>query len=233
MRALLVNTAKAAAVYFLLCLGTLLMLRSILRYTAFDDGVGFLALKQDYLHIGIWKAAFYTHVFSSLFTLLAGFTQFSREVLKKYPQLHKLLGRLYVADILLVNVPAGVIMAIYANGGIISKCAFLLLDVLWAYFTWKAYSSARSRDFVAHRAFMIRSYALTLSALTLRSWKIIFFSLTALDPGFIYQVDAWLGFVPNLLLAEWLIRRKRSTGLSPDRKTQRPRIGARPTSMPS
>ncbi|RYY39130.1 MAG: DUF2306 domain-containing protein [Chitinophagaceae bacterium] len=233
MRALFLQTFKAAAIYFLLCLGTLLMLRSILRYTAFDDGAGFLALKQPYVNIPLWKAAFYTHVFSSLLTLLAGFIQFSTQARSSYPRLHRWMGRVYVAGILLVNVPAGFVLAVYANGGIPSKIAFVLLDVLWAVFTWKGYSSARSGNFHAHRDFMIRSYALTLSALTLRSWKIVFFSFTALTPALIYQIDAWLGFVPNLLLAEWMVRHRRSTRSSPDQRRKMPIGKVRQTSVPA
>jgi len=56
---------------------------------------------------------------------------------------------------------------------------------------------------------MIRSYALTLSAVMLRTWKIIILSVVYVDPLHLYMIDAWLGFVPNLLFAEWLIRRKR------------------------
>ena len=57
---------------------------------------------------------------------------------------------------------------------------------------------------------MIRSYALTLSAVMLRSWKIIILSFVYVDPLHLYMIDAWMGFVPNLLFAEWLIRRKRN-----------------------
>jgi hypothetical protein len=48
-----------------------------------------------------------------------------------------------------------------------------------------------------------------LSAVTLRTWKIIFLSMVYIDPLHLYMIDAWMGFVPNLLFAEWLIRRKR------------------------
>jgi uncharacterized membrane protein len=209
MTGLLKQTVRVAALYFALCLGTMLMALSIIRYTAFNDHTGFLNFKQEYLHIGIWKAAFYVHVFSSGFTLLAGFTQFSRGLMRAYPRFHRWLGRLYVADVLFLNVPAAFIMAVYANGGLSSKIAFLLLDLLWAFFTIQAWRKGINRDFVAHKRFMIRSYALTLSALCLRSWKLFFVSYTSLDAGTIYQLDAWLGFLPNLLVAEWIIRNSR------------------------
>jgi hypothetical protein len=202
------NIFRSLFIYLLLCAGTFLMLRMILEYTALRDDVGFLQVKQDYLHITTWKVAFYVHVFSSIFTLFAGFTQFSDHILKKHKQVHRFVGRLYAYNVLLINFPAGMIMAFYANGHLPSKIAFIILDLLWFYFTYRAVLEAKRKNFVAHKQFMIRSYALTLSAVTLRSWKIVFTNATDLDPLTIYMIDAWMGFVPNLLLAEWLIRRK-------------------------
>ena len=70
-----------------------------------------------------------------------------------------------------------------------------------------AVKKARDGDFVAHRAFMIRSYALTLSALTLRAWKWSINNSFELPPMDVYRAVAWLGWVPNLLLAEFIIWR--------------------------
>ncbi|WP_343307922.1 DUF2306 domain-containing protein [Chitinophaga niabensis] len=211
------NTLRYLFIYLLLCVGTFLMLRGILAYSTFKSDTGFLAFKQDYLHITVWKVAFYTHVFSSIFTLLAGFTQFSNQLLKEHRQLHRLIGRLYAWNILLINFPAGMIMAIYANGYLPSKLAFIILDSLWFWFTLKAVIEIKRGNIAAHKRYMIRSYALTCSALTLRAWKLILSNSFTIDPVTLYMIDAWLGFVPNLLLAEWLIRRKKKR-LTPEIK---------------
>ena len=65
---------------------------------------------------------------------------------------------------------------------------------------------------------MIRSYALTLSALTLRAWKWGITNSFELPPMDVYRAVAWLGWVPNLLLAEWIIRFKRKKNLSSKRR---------------
>lgn len=202
--------------YCLLCAATFAMLLAIVQYSGFKTNVGFLQFKQDYLHITVWRVAFYTHVFSSIFTLLAGFTQFSGYVLQEHRGLHRFMGRAYAYNILLVNFPAGMIMAFYANGHLPSKLAFIILDCLWFWFTLKGVAAARAKDFTAHKRFMIRSYALTCSAITLRTWKIILSHSFTIDPQVLYMIDAWMGFVPNLIFAEWLIirlgrRQKRST----------------------
>ena len=46
-------------------------------------------LKQQEVNNVVWKAAFYSHVFSSIFLLPAGFTQFNPFLRHRYPRLHR------------------------------------------------------------------------------------------------------------------------------------------------
>ncbi len=174
-------------------------------YIPIKNDVGFLQLKQDYIHITEWRIAFFTHVFTSILVLLAGFTQFSKTALKLYPRLHRVLGYVYVINILVVTGPAGLLMSFYANGGLTSRIGFVLLAVLWLFFTGKALYEAINKRFLAHRIFMIRSFALTLSAITLRCWKVVLANFTDIPPMDRYRIIAWLGWVLNLLVAEWII----------------------------
>lgn len=200
------NFLRIFFVYFILCIATYLMLRMLVDYTAFRDDVDFLRFKQTYVKYPWWKAAFYIHVFTAILALMAGFTQFSREILKNHRSLHRLAGRIYAYNILIVNFPAGMILAVCANGLLPGRIAFFLLDCLWFTFTYVAVLAARQGQISRHQAFMIRSYALTFSAITLRTWKFILSRSFHIDPLHLYMMDAWLGFVPNLLVAEWWIR---------------------------
>lgn len=196
--------------YFVISIACFLMLRLIVGYLEFRGDEQFLAYKQDYIGNPVWKAAFYVHVFTAVLALFAGFTQFSQELLRENKALHRFMGKLYVCNILFINVPVGMVLAIYANGQLVGKTAFVLLDCLWFWFTYRAYQSARQKKFVEHKRFMIRSFALTFSAITLRSWKEIISHSFTIDIAQLYMIDAWLGFVPNLLVAELLIRKKLS-----------------------
>jgi uncharacterized membrane protein len=197
---------RISLAYAVLSVACFLMLRTIVGYTSFRDDVQFLILKQACVHNPIWKTAFYIHVFSAIIALLAGFTQFSPDILRDSPRTHRLIGKIYVVNILLINFPVGLIMGIYANGGVLGKTAFLLLDTLWFYFTLKAYLCVRNRQFIEHKNYMIRSYALTFSAITLRTWNLILSNSFNIDLAELYVVNAWLGFLPNLGIAEILIR---------------------------
>jgi len=199
----------------LLAFFSFLMLRIIFLYIPIQNDVAFLQLKQSYIHITEWRIAFFVHVFSSMLALLAGFTQFSKWLLKQKPKLHRAIGYSYVVNILMVTGPAGLLMSFYANGGIPSRIAFVLLSVLWICFTAIALYKALKKDFTAHRIFMIRSYALTLSAITLRVWKVLLANYTDVPPLDRYRIIAWLGWTLNLLLAEciiyYYIRNKKTT----------------------
>ncbi|HUR97940.1 MAG TPA: DUF2306 domain-containing protein [Pyrinomonadaceae bacterium] len=196
-------------VLVLLTLGffTFLMAQITVAYLPYNTDAGFLQIKQDYIDIDHWRIAFFVHVYASMWVLLAGFTQFSSNIQSFYPRVHRTLGYVYVTNVLLITGPAALLMSLYANGGPTSKIAFALLAVGWILFTAIALTKAKNGDFPAHRNFMIRSYALTLSALTLRAWKYSITNTVELPPMDVYRMVAWLGWVPNILVAEVLIRR--------------------------
>jgi hypothetical protein len=118
------------------------------------------------------EIAFFIHVFTSLFALAAGFTQFAPGLLRKWPVVHRWVGRIYGADVVLVTGTASLIMASFANGGITSRAAFTVLAALWISTTAIAYRAIRRRRWKEHRDWMMRSYALPLSAIMLRLSKL-------------------------------------------------------------
>lgn len=179
-----------------------------MAYLPYNTDVGFLRIKQQYITIDQWRIAFFIHVYASMWVLLAGFTQFSGSLQRNYPRLHRGMGYVYITDVLFITGPAGLLMGFYANGGLSSRIAFVLLAILWIYFTAMAFVKAKQKDFTAHRNFMIRSYALTLSAITLRAWKYAITNSVELPPMDVYRVVAWLGWGLNLMVAEWVIRKK-------------------------
>lgn len=182
-----------------------LMLEITLQYLPVNTDVAFLSIKQDYVHLMHYRVAFFIHVFSALFVLLAGYTQFSAAIRQKYPKLHRQLGWLYVLVTVFLAGPSGFVIGIYANGGLSSRIAFCLLALLWIAFTVMAVLAIVKKQVLSHRAWMIRSFALALSAITLRAWKYILVALFHPKPMDVYQVVAWLGWTLNLLIAECII----------------------------
>src|SRR5690348_6125279 len=104
-----------------------LMLRIVLQYMPMGSDTAFLNIKQDYVSIFWYLPAFYVHVFTAIFALPAGFTQFSKYVLKHWPSVHRINGRVYVFSILFLGAPSGFLIGWYANGGLLSQISFCLL----------------------------------------------------------------------------------------------------------
>lgn len=186
-----------------------LMARITWQYVPVDFDVAFLRLKEEAISLPYYQWAFFGHVYTSLFVLLLGGAQFSAALRRRWPALHRNLGKWYVGLILLIAAPGGLIMAIHANGGWSAQLSFCLQAVLWFAFTWRAFALARKRNWTGHRAFMLRSFALTLSALTLRLWKWGIVALFAPPPMDTYRLVAWLGWLGNLAVVEWWLWRER------------------------
>lgn len=190
-------------IYSFFCI---LMVNISLKYIGFNDKAAFLAIKQWIIGNQVWKTSFYIHVFCSPVLLLAGFSQFFK-VNQLSNKIHRLSGRLYVIILLFLAAPSGLIMAYYANGGIWAQTAFISLAIFWIFFTFMAYTKVRNQKFNEHKKWMYRSFALTLSAITLRSWKFLIYFFFRPNPMDVYIIVAWMGWVPNLIIAEWLISR--------------------------
>jgi len=193
-------TLVACAIFFVA-----IMARITMRYAGFQTDAGFLATKQSIIHIELWRYSFYIHVLTSLVLIPIGLIQFLNHRFNRVLPQHKLLGKIYAYTILFASGPSGFVMALFANGGVWAKLSFLLLSLFWTLFTGLAFWYAANKKFLLHRNFMIRSFALTLSAITLRSLAWILPHFIHLNGKSEYVLIAWCSWIPNLLAAECLI----------------------------
>jgi uncharacterized membrane protein len=185
------------------------MFRLTLQYIPFSSDAGFLRIKQTQVTgVPPYLSIFYIHVYSSLFVLLAGFTQFSNYLLTSYKWVHRLFGKLYFLIVLFLSAPSGIFMGFYANGAWHTKLSFIILGVLWFLFTAISIVAIKKGQVEKHKAFMTRSFALALSAITLRAWKVVIVHCFNTAPMDTYQIIAWLGWMPNLLIAEYCLINK-------------------------
>ncbi len=184
-----------------------LLLLITLQYIPINYDVAFLNLKQEEIKLPYYKFAFFSHVYSSIIVIILGLSQFSRTIKNQFSIIHKLNGKGYILLTLLIASPSGLIMAFHANGGLISQVSFSILSILWFIFTLKAYLLIKKGNYRKHRDYMIRSYALTLSAISLRFFKygiVFFFELPPMDT---YKIVSILGWTINLGIAEFIIRK--------------------------
>lgn len=175
------------------------------QYIPWHPQAAFLSIKQDALKYPWYESVFFVHVFSSFLLLPVGFFQFSSAFRKRFPGFHRVAGKIYVFMTLIFVAPSGFFMGLLANGGWTSQLAFCLLAFCWFWTTLKGWLEARNKNWKEHRNWMIRGYALMLSAITLRAWKVILVYLFHPHPMDVYRIVAWLGWVLNWILAELIL----------------------------
>lgn len=148
-----------------------------------------------------------THVAGAATALLVVPLQLLPAVRKRWPAVHRWLGRLYVVSCTVGGV-AGALLAFGSAAGPVATAGFGLLALGWLTTTLTGWMAARRKQFAMHREWMIRSFALTFAAVTLRIYLAI---LPTLPVPFIngYRAVSFLCWVPNALLAELWIRQYR------------------------
>ena len=195
------------AAFLTILYSSYLLIMLSLPFLAFERNVDFLATKQLIYHIDAWRISFYVHVLSSPLIIIAGLMQFSPWLMRKSMRLHRISGYVYILVLLLISGPAAMIMAVYANGGYPAQTSFAILTSFWILTTYLAYRTVRKHNYEKHVCWMIRSYALTLSAVTLRFYAYLFDVINLeLGPKETYILLAYSSWIPNLIVAEIIIR---------------------------
>ena len=151
-----------------------------------------------------WPVAATAHFLGGAVALITGAFQVNSRLRARYLAWHRISGRVYVLAVGVGGI-AGFALALDSFAGPVARVGFGLLAVSWLVTTAMAYVRIRQRDITSHRAWMIRSYALTLAAVTLRIYLPASL-MSGIDFRVAYPAIAWLCWVPNLVVAEWLIR---------------------------
>lgn len=140
------------------------------------------------------------HIATAVPPLFLGFYAFAPASRRAGNRAHRWVGTAYCVCIW-ISAVTGLILASANTRGIGAQLGFGCLAVAWFVTTYVAYKTARAKDYVTHRVWMIRSFALTMAVLTVRP-------LFLFGPGTVewYVLVTWLCWVPNLLLAEAYLR---------------------------
>jgi len=155
-----------------------------------------------------WRRMFNLHIGGGGLALLFGWPQFNKKWRSSKPVIHRNIGKVYVAAVSVSSI-CGLYIAFYATGGLPASLGFAFLAVCWFASTSLAYIKIRQGKVNDHEKWMVRSFALCLAAVTLRIYLPIFQSVLHMDFVPAYRIISWLCWVPNLLVAEWIIRNKK------------------------
>jgi uncharacterized membrane protein len=153
-------------------------------------------------HFDPWIAV---HAAGAATALLLGPWQFRPRLRVRWPFLHKCIGRLYAVGCASGGL-AALVLATGLSSGPVAGAGFAALGLAWLMTTGLAVREVLAGRIASHRRWMIRSFTLTFSAVTLRLYLPLsdVFNVEFLTA---YRTIAWACWLPNLLLAElylWL-----------------------------
>lgn len=143
------------------------------------------------------------HAGGGLVALLLGPLQFLPFVRRRLPLAHRATGYAYILSVA-VGVAGALVLARTPGGVAANAFAFNMLAFLWATSTSLALINARAKRWSQHQAWMVRSFALTFAAVTLRAGMPLLGWL-GFPPSEFYTIVAWASWTINLVVAEWLL----------------------------
>lgn len=171
------------------------------RYLTMDPQVYFPRQREVYEAHTAWLMV---HIGGMILAAAIGPFQFLRSFRNRYRRAHRIAGRVYLLGALVGGV-GGLYMAQFSASGTISDVGFSLLAIAVLVTSGMAFVRIRAGEVQAHREWMTRSYALMLAAVTLRIYAPFLEAWLGEQDG--YALVAWVSWVPNLVVAEYLVRR--------------------------
>lgn len=118
---------------------------------------------------------------------------------KRPSRLHRWLGRCYCVCVF-VGTIGGAYLSFYSHLGIATGLGFFILALLWPYTTFMALRFALTHQVEAHRRWILRSFALSCAAISLRVLLPLLSLVFSFETSYI--LVAWLSWGINLVLVE-------------------------------
>ena len=182
-------------------------------YLGLDPARSRIPVRDDYpLHYPLLWA----HIMFGSVALVTACLQIWPWLRRTHPRVHRWSGRAYLVGGVL---PGGIVVlgvAPVSSTGFASAVGNTFLAVLWLATSIAGWRAARQRRYADHRAWMIRSVALTFSIVVNRFWVVVYVVLLMVldpaDPELIPHAataSVWTSWIVNLLIAEWWILRTR------------------------
>ena len=175
-----------------------------LGYFSFDFNYDFLRQKRHMLGNKLWVLAFFIHLFFGITAVLSGLPLFFKRLIHFRSAGHRWIGRVYIFSILGLTGPTGLYLSIYAEGGIWASIGFASMSIAWIIPTLIAYLKVRNKDYTGHYKWIIRSFSMTLSGVTLR----LFTPIGAHYLGFDYETNFIVSsyvWILNVILGEIIL----------------------------
>ncbi|MBK6992934.1 MAG: DUF2306 domain-containing protein [Chitinophagaceae bacterium] len=186
---------------------SLLLIYNTLPYFSFSKDFDFIQERNFLFKSNFYNTCFYIHIAAGALCIGTALIQFSRYILKKSKAIHRFSGKIYVFVVLFLGAPTGLYMSFFAKGSFLERALFMFMAGWWFITTLNGLTTIHKRNIVAHKVWMIRSYAMAMTAVTFRVYHILFY---VMGWGHLenYELSLWISVIGNMLFAEWVIYRQ-------------------------
>jgi len=186
---------------------SLLLIYNTLPYFSFSKDFDFIQERSFLFKSNFYNTCFYIHIAAGALCIGTALIQFSRYILKKSKAIHRFSGKIYVFVVLFLGAPTGLYMSFFAKGSFWERALFMFMAGWWFITTLNGLTTIHKRNIVAHKVWMIRSYAMAMTAVTFRVYHILFY---VMGWGHLenYELSLWISVIGNMLFAEWVIYRQ-------------------------
>ena len=154
------------------------------------------------------------HITMGMVALLTGPVQLWLGLKDLYPRVHKNLGFVYMASIILSSA-AAYYLAFHTSGGIVFGSGLTALATVWLITTGLAFLAITRHLYEQHKEWMIRSYVVTFGFVTFRAFDGVLAArgVPLLDH---IGVSAWFAWSVPLFLNEVVLQGRKILRVRPD-----------------
>jgi Predicted membrane protein (DUF2306) len=186
---------------------SLLLIYNTLPYFSFSKDFDFIKERSFLFQSNLYNTCFYIHITAGALCIGTALIQFSRYMLKKSKAIHRISGKIYVGAVLFLGAPTGLYMAFFAKGSFWERALFMFMASWWFITTLNGLTTIHKRNIIAHKIWMMRSYAMAMTAVTFRVYYIFLYMMDwkLLEN---YQFSLWISVIGNMLITEWIIHRQ-------------------------
>lgn len=149
----------------------------------------------------LWLTALQVHVVAAAIALPGCVLLLSRTLLRRARALHRYVGRVVGVVVLFALVPSGLVLALEAKGGALVTAGFVLSAVLVVVGMIAGIATARQRDIVGHRRWVLHVLAQLSVAVTSRA-LLVCFDLLSVDEHVAYLVSLWAPVIGSAAVVE-------------------------------
>ena len=148
------------------------------------------------------------HIVAGILFNLLGPLQFAPAIWQRWPRWHRLSGRLLIGAGVVVGLSGLWMNQFYpAYGGFLKYSGVGLSSIGIIVSLGIALRAILARDVPRHRAWMMRAFALGLGPATQRLFILPIYFTTGIPDDLTIGLVVWGGFLVNLAVVEWVLRR--------------------------